>query len=59
MRRTLRIAGYAALVIAGVVAGAVVEPWPLVWLLCFPAAYAGGLGMYMTIKEENGNNRNV
>lgn len=49
MKRALRIAGYLVLVIAGVVAGAVVEPWPLVWLVCFPVAYAGGLGLYENI----------
>ena len=51
MRRILRIAGYAVLTIAGVVSGAVVSPWPLVWLVCFPVAYAGGLGLYQELKR--------
>lgn len=46
MRRFLRIAGYAVLIIAGVVIAATVEIWPLVWVVGFPLAYVGALGIY-------------
>lgn len=44
MRRFLRIAGYAVLIIAGVVIAATVEIWPLVWVVGFPLAYVGRWG---------------
>lgn len=53
MKRALRIAGCAALIIAGVVLGAVISPWPLVWLIAFPLAYAGALGLYGEIKKNH------
>lgn len=52
MKRALRIAGCAALIIAGVVLGAVISPWPLVWLVAFPLAYAGALGLYSEIRKK-------
>lgn len=45
MRRILRIAGYAALAIAGLIISAVTEFWPLVWFGGFPLAYIGALGV--------------
>lgn len=60
MKRIFRISGCTVLVIAGVVLGAVIEPWPLVWLVAFPVAYAGGLGLYENIKcNRDGNCNNI
>lgn len=52
MKRIFRISGCTVLVIAGVVLGAVIEPWPLVWLCCYPIAYAGALGLYNEIMKK-------
>ena len=46
MRRILRIAGYTALIALGVAIAVTVDIWPLVWVVGFPLAYAGALGIY-------------
>ena len=53
MRRALRIAGCVLLVLGGVALGAVVRPWPFVWCVGFPLAYAGVLGIWSEIKGDD------
>lgn len=60
MRRWLKVAGCALLALAGLAVAAVIEPWPLVWCVGFPMAYAGAVGVLSEmeiIKKDNGDNR--
>lgn len=52
MKRVLRIAGCSLLVLAGLAITAVIKPWPLVWCIGFPVAYAGALGILSEINKE-------
>ncbi len=45
MRRWLKVSGCALLALAGLAVAAVIEPWPLVWCVGFPMAYAGVMGI--------------
>lgn len=51
MRRILRIAGYTALIALGVAIAVTVDIWPLVWVVGFPIAYAGALGIVKEIRQ--------
>lgn len=45
MRRWLKVSGCSLLTLAGLAVSAVIEPWPLVWCVGFPMAYAGAMGV--------------
>lgn len=47
------MAGCVLLVLGGVALGAVVRPWPFVWCVCFPLAYAGVLGIWSETKSDD------
>ena len=51
MKRCLIITGYFLLVLAGLIIAAVIQPWPLVWAVGFPMAYAGALGIVKEIRQ--------
>ncbi len=51
MKRALKIYGCSLLVLSGLAITAVIKPWPLVWCIGFPIAYAGALGIMKEFKR--------